>query len=234
MLSILTLTYQRHELLEEAIHSYLLQLEGYEDETEMVIINDCAKVKYWFDHPNVRIINCKERFSSIGKKLEWGFKQCKGNWIYRLDDDDLLSPYALDINKEYRYVYPDKDILRDSNHYFFVNNKLQKISGCVNNGNCYNAEYIKRIGEFVDRSGDEDNWLTFYNDADIHNGDLGKYTMIYRWGMDTYHISSMHTYEDNKRILKKTDKAVTKERGVIELKPHFREDYWMQIKKQYA
>lgn len=229
MLSILTLTYKRRELLEEAIHSYLLQLYGYEDDTEMVVINDSPDVDYVFSHPNVRVINCKERFSSVGKKLEWGFAQCKGDWIYRLDDDDLLSPYALEVNKKYREEHPDKDILRDDKHYFFVNNKFESVSSSINNGNCYSAKYIKRVGDFVDRSGDEDNWLTFKNDADIYNGDLGKYTMIYRWGMPTYHISTMGDYSDNHHILSTTDKVVKDESGVIELIPNFSNDYWKTI-----
>lgn len=229
MVSILTLTYQRHELLEEAIQSYLLQYEPYKDESEMVIINDSPDVKYVFKHPNVKIINLKKRFSSIGKKLEWGFSQCKYEWIYRLDDDDLLSPYALEINKKYQLENPDKDILRDTNHYFFVNNNYDSLASSINNGNCYNSNYIKKIGKFVDRSGDEDNWLTFQNNADIHNGDFGKYTMIYRWGMPTYHISVMYKYDDNKYILSKTDELSKKEKGTIHLTPKFRNNYWEQI-----
>jgi hypothetical protein len=229
MVSILTLTYQRHWLLEEAIHSYLLQLDGYEQTTEMVVINDSPDVEYVFDHPNVRIINCKKRFGSIGKKLEWGFKQCKGNWIYRLDDDDLLSPYALEVNEQHRKSYPNKDILRDKHHYYFVNNEYDSVAGSINNGNCYSKKYIERVGNFVDRSGDEDKWLTYDNGADIYDGDLGKYTMIYRWGMNTYHISTMGDYHNNESILSNTDKQSFAESGVIKLKPHFDNDYWKQI-----
>lgn len=225
MLSILTLTYQRHELLEEAMHSFLLQLQ---DDTEMVIINDSANVKYSFDHPNVKIYNCKTRFSSVGKKLEWGFSKCNGDWIYRLDDDDLLSPYALELNKKYREDYPNKDILRDDKHYYFENNIYKGISGAINTGNCYNKKYINRVGSFIDESVIEDNWLTFQNNADMYIADTGKYTMIYRWGMGTYHISGMGQLS-NSQIYKITDRS-NSEKGVIRLNPHFKEDYWSQIK----
>ena len=67
MISVLTLTYKRHHLLEEAIQSFLSQeLEG----CEMVIINDNKDVDYIYEHPNVRVINHKERFPSISSKLE--------------------------------------------------------------------------------------------------------------------------------------------------------------------
>jgi glycosyltransferase involved in cell wall biosynthesis len=227
MVSILTLTYQRHHLLEEAIHSYLLQLNGHEEDSEMVIINDSVEVEYIFNHPNVRIINHPTRFSSVGKKLEWGFKQCKGDWIYRLDDDDLLSPWALDVNKNYRMENPTKDIVRDESHYFFSQNEYQGLSSSINCGNCYSKEYIKSVGSIIDKSIGEDNWLTFMNKADIHIGNTGKYTMIYRWGMNTYHISGMGD-KPNEDIYRITDKS-NKESGVIHLNPKFNEDYWLRI-----
>lgn len=229
MISILTLTYQRHHLLEEAIHSYLLQYEPYKHQSEMVVINDSPDVEYVFDHPNIKIINLKKRFPSIGKKLEWGFTQCKYDWVYRLDDDDLLSPWALEINEKYRTTYPDKDVLRCQKHYFYTHNQYQGLSDSINNGNCYNQNYIKKIGNFRNTSGDEDNWLTFHNNANIHIGDLGKYTMIYRWGMGTYHISGMGNYEDNNWILSTTDKLSKTESGIINLNPQFKENYWAQL-----
>jgi hypothetical protein len=224
MVSILTLTYQRHHLLEEAIQSYLLQYEPWKYQSEMVIINDSPDVFYEFYHPNVKIINHPTRFSSVGKKLEWGFTQCRYDWIYRLDDDDLLSPYALDINERYRTLYPNKDILRDQKHYFFSHNQYQGLGDSINNGNCYNWNYLKKVGKIIDRSIGEDNWLTFHNNADIHIGDEGNYTMIYRWGMGTYHISGMGD-RPNEEIYEITDRT-NQEKGIIKLNPHFREDYW--------
>lgn len=226
-LSILTLTYQRHSLLEEAIQSYLLQLNEYNQETEMVVINDSVDVKYYFNHPNVRIINCEKRFSSVGKKLEWGFKQCKGDWIYRLDDDDLLSPYALELAFQYISKYIDKDIVRDDKHYFFTNNIYEGISGAINTGNCYNKKYIQKVGSFIDESIGEDDWLTFKNKANVHTEISDKCTMIYRWGMGTYHISGMGKLSNDK-IYQITDN-LNSEIGQIDLVPHFKEDYWSKI-----
>src|SRR5437868_6150127 len=93
MISVLTLTYKRHKLLEEAIESFLRQ--NCEFPTEMVIINDNPEIEYGFNHPNIRILNVETRFPSISSKIEWGYKQCKFDNIYRLDDDDLLAPNGL-------------------------------------------------------------------------------------------------------------------------------------------
>jgi glycosyltransferase involved in cell wall biosynthesis len=45
MISVLTLTYQRPNLLEEAIHSFLIQNQ---EDCEMVVINDSEKSKLTF------------------------------------------------------------------------------------------------------------------------------------------------------------------------------------------
>ena len=149
MISVLTLTYQRKDLLEEAIHSFLNQTKL--EDAEMVIINDSPLVEYRIDNPKVKIINLNKRFSSVGKKLEWGFTQCKGDIIYRLDDDDLLTPWALELQREYHTESPNSDVYRCQKHYFFCNNKYEDYADSVNNGNAYRSEWIKGI-EMIDKS----------------------------------------------------------------------------------
>ena len=78
MISVLTITYKRHHLLEEAMESFLQQgVVG----AEMVIVNDNIEVDYVYDHPSIRIFNLKERFPSIAAKLEWGYKQCQNHYV---------------------------------------------------------------------------------------------------------------------------------------------------------
>jgi glycosyltransferase involved in cell wall biosynthesis len=224
MISVLTLTYQRHHLLEEAIYSFLNQT--YNGEREMVILNDCKDVTYEFNHPLIRIINLQDRFTSVGKKLEYGFQQCKGNYMYRLDDDDLLVPWGLELQNQYHKEYPDNEIYRCQKHYFYSQNEYQGLSDSINNGNCYTKDYINRI-EFPDKSIGEDNQMTFFNNAKIHIGDTGRYSMIYRWGMGVYHISGMGD-RPNEEIYEITDRT-NSETGHIILQPIFRENYWLQL-----
>jgi glycosyltransferase involved in cell wall biosynthesis len=227
MISVLTLTYQRHHLLEEAIESFLQQT--YDGPKEMVIINDSPDVQYVFTHPDVRIINCPERFSSVGKKLQWGFTQCNSEFIYRLDDDDLLAPWALELQKEYQKHNIGYDIYRCQHHYYFLHNKYQGLADSINNGNCYRADFINNI-EFPDASGDEDNTITFHRGGTVFTGNTGRYSMIYRWGMSTYHISGMG-HNPTEEILRRTDASVKKETGVIYLQPKFLTDYYGQLPK---
>jgi glycosyltransferase involved in cell wall biosynthesis len=225
MISVLTLTYQRHHLLEEAIESFLRQ--EYDGEKEMVVVNDSPDVEYVFDHPEVRVINCKTRFSSVGKKLEWGFQQCKGHYVYRLDDDDLMTPWALQLQKEYQEGEPGWDIYRCQHFYYYLNNIYQGLSDSINNGNCYSKEFVSRI-EFPDVSGDEDNIITFHRGGRVLTKDTGRYSMIYRWGMGVYHISGMGQ-NPTEEILRRTDASVDKHTGIVQLHPRFIKDYYKQL-----
>ncbi len=226
MISVLTITYQRHHLLEEAIESFLQQ----GGEHEMVVVNDSPKVEYVYDHPRVKIFNCKERFPSIAAKLEWGYKQCKYDYIYRLDDDDLIGPKGLEIMAEAINNNPGYEIYRSNSHYFFVDNTYNSMGDNINNGNCYTKSYLDRI-VWPHKSGDEDVDITFMNRAKIFL--IHKATMIYRWGMNTMHISGMGTLP-SEEVLSRTDQMLNSEDGVIELHPRFNNDYYIQLRKKYA
>jgi glycosyltransferase involved in cell wall biosynthesis len=227
MISVLTITYKRHHLLEEAVQSFLKQGPALAF-SEMVIINDNPEMKYTFDHPRVRVINTDERFPSIASKLEWGYKQCESDYIYRLDDDDLLAPWALANVMRDVISNPGYEIYRSSGMYFFVNNKFQKESDNINNGNVYSKAYLDRI-KFPDKSGNEDADITYSHNAKIYQSKL-KHTMLYRWGMNTFHISGLGE-QPNHVILEHADKVLDNTKGTIVLNPHFKEDYYSQLPK---
>ena len=224
MISVLTITYKRHHLLEEAIESFLRQESKID--SEMVIINDNPEVDYIYSNDRVRVFNCKERFPSIASKLEWGYKQCKYDYIYRLDDDDLLAPWAIENVKEDILSNLGYEIYRSQGMYFFVNNKFQKEDSNINNGNVYTKDYLNRI-EFPDKSGDEDMYITFRNNAKIYESKL-KHTMLYRWGMNTLHISGMGI-QPNDFILAQADVMLDGTKGEIILNPHFDNDYYSNL-----
>ena len=234
MISVLTITYQRYYLLEEAIESFIRQ--DPHGESEMVVINDSSQVQYEFNHPRVRIINVPDRFPTIAAKLEYGYKQCKFDYIYRLDDDDLLAPWALANTLEDIEKNPDYEIYRSNGHYFFSNNVYHAITDNINNGNLYTRAFLDRI-VFPDKSGDEDADITFHNNAKIFNSNRESKTMIYRWGMGTYHISgwgqkSPDEIQHNTDALIETiaqQRGTQLESGTIQLIPHFQQEYYSQL-----
>jgi len=223
MISFATLTYKRESILEEAIFSFLVQSCS---DCEMVILNDNVDVEYVCDIPNVRIINHDSRFGSIGEKLKYCFYSCKNEYIYRLDDDDLLCEGAIGNLKESILKNPGYDIYRSQNAHFFSNNEYIKVSDNINNGNCYTKSYLNNIKQW-DRSCDEDVFITFRNDAKIHT--LQSKTMIYRWGMNTYHISGLGAGREHQDYFNIADNVGSSTTGVFRLSPHFKKDYYKEI-----
>jgi glycosyltransferase involved in cell wall biosynthesis len=223
------MTYQRHHILEEAVYSFLQQ--NYDD-TEMLILNDSPDVKYHYKHPKIRIINHQTRFPSLLEKLEYGFSQSRGKFVYRLDDDDLLTPNALQLVRGYIESNPGYDVYRCQNHYNFLDNRYNGIVSNINNGNCYDQEYIKRFDFNRSCSFGEDVLLTFNPTARIYNGDTGRYSMIYRWGMKTYHISGFGDIppeQANQKVDKFIHTYCNYAYGDVELNPHFLEDYYQKL-----
>ena len=81
------ITHGRVHLLQEALHSFLIQ-ENSED-TELVIVNDYPYQSLIFDHPRVKIFNFDSIFKTIGDKENFAIEQCSGEVIVVWDDDDI-------------------------------------------------------------------------------------------------------------------------------------------------
>lgn len=216
-LSVLTLTYRRHELLRECLHSYLANKDS---ESEMVIINDDPETEYRCDIPGVKVVNLDTRLSSLGKKLEYAFGQCSGEYIYRLDDDDLLTSWGLKQVREMIAENQGFDIYRSKASYFYNNNTYKGVKSNVNNGNCYREQWVRDI-DIPDISIGEDLELTFRSGGKIYTSQSDKHTMIYRWGMPTCHISALGAqhHANNSYLFGKVDERLGKTAGVIELTP---------------
>jgi hypothetical protein len=71
----------------------------------------------------------------------------------------------------------------------------------------------------------EDNDITFNHNARIK--EFLDITMIYRWGMNTYHVSGMGNIAEDE--IKTRVESMTQEVGNIKLKPYFAEDYYAKI-----
>ena len=222
MISVVTLTYKRRHLLEEAIESFLQQNQA---DCEMVIINDDVDVKYEYKDSRIRIFNLAKRYTSIREKLQLGFFLASNDYMFRLDDDDLLSEHCLRDAKDVIVNSPGYDIYRSKNHYFFNNNVYNRITSNVNNGNIYTKAFISKI-DWTDPGKAEDVWLTYECGGKIY--EYPEISMLYRGGMSTYHRSGIgNYYEDELKNLTTMD---TK-KGKIELTPNFANNYYEQVRQ---
>ena len=89
LISALCITYGRHQLLEEALESFLRQ--DYPNK-ELIIINDLPEQTLIFEHPQVKIFNFKERFPTIGDKRNKSVEMSKGDILTSWDDDGIYLP----------------------------------------------------------------------------------------------------------------------------------------------
>ena len=86
-------TYGRVDLLEEAIHSFLLQ--DYPGPKELIVLNDYDRQTLAFDHPDVHVVNVPGRFHSIGEKYKAAVSLASHDLIFVWHDDDIYLPHRL-------------------------------------------------------------------------------------------------------------------------------------------
>jgi hypothetical protein len=75
-------------LLENSIASFLEQ--DYPGPKELVILNDFSEQELVFKHPQVRIINLKDRIKPLGKKFNINIDYCQYDLLATWEDDDVF------------------------------------------------------------------------------------------------------------------------------------------------
>jgi len=232
-ITVLTLTFNRHKILQEAIQSFILQNRP---ECEMLIINDQPSVTYTCGVPNVRIINVKQRFPTVFDKLRFGYSQSKNEFAYRLDDDDLLAEDVLGKCQSQIFENKGYQLYRSPKHYMFINNEFRDIKGNVNTGNIFSKTFVAGIdrNEVKNRnvlhSGQD---LYMLRDAKPTTYTFSHNSMIYRWGMNTYHLSGFGL-KDAGEINKRINQRIQQEEGIINLVPKFEHDYYKMVREGTA
>src|SRR4029453_330313 len=88
--SCLCATYGPRGGLQEAIAFFRAQ--EYPGEKELIVVNDLAEQELVLDHPEVRILNFRTRFPSLGEKRHYAIAQSTGQVLITWDDDDGYLP----------------------------------------------------------------------------------------------------------------------------------------------
>ena len=107
-------THGRPHLLEEAIESFLRQ--DYPGRKELVILNDQPEQELVFEHPQVRVINIKKSFRSLGEKRNACAALCTHDWLFVWDDDDIYLPWRISwsmqmAKAERAFFKPDRSLM---------------------------------------------------------------------------------------------------------------------------
>jgi hypothetical protein len=91
-------TYDRLELVEEAIFSFLQQ--DYRGQKELIVINDNPAQTLVFDHPEVKIFNLPWQFRSETEKRNAAVALCSHGLIFMWDVEDIYLPHRLSYSVE--------------------------------------------------------------------------------------------------------------------------------------
>ena len=189
--SCMCLTYGRPHLLEEAIQCFLDQ--DYKGQKELIVFNDLPQQEFLYTHPQVKIINLKERYKTIGEKRNACVDFCTGDLLFVWDDDDLYLPWRITLSV--RMI--GKNEYFKSSKAWFINNGV--ISGPTKNlfhsASCFTKSLFFRAGKYDEINSGQD--LTMEKKfvdlqsrpiTSLSNRDL---YYIYRWqGTDSYHLSA--------------------------------------------
>ena len=222
-------TYGRTSSLEEAIYSFLNQ--DYDGEKELIILNDLEDQTLFFDHPEVKIINSKERIIPIGKKFNKCISHCSGEYIFVWDDDDIFFPWKISFSIK---NINSNGIFHTNDGFFEEEAKKLSISQNIFHSNlCMHKKCWEKVGNYIELDTTSLDVYLFEKINKIYGRTSKKITeeeifYIYRWStLKTYHMSfyqenvSLNTEQTIKqKILNKLEPI-----GNIILKPHWKYDY---------
>lgn len=156
---------------------------------ELIIIDDDSKdnskkiINKYANLSNVTTIFQKRKGLAISNNI--ALKIAKGKYIMRLDADDYLDNYAIQImseylekNSNYGLVYPDFYLVDLNGNIINIirNNKIDKNSTLTNpaNGACtmFRTKFLKEIGGYNERYSCQDGldiWLRYIKKYDVSN-----------------------------------------------------------------
>ena len=226
-------TYGRVELLEESIHSFLLQ--DYPGPKELIILNDYAQQALIIDHPEVQVINETSPFHSVGDKYNAAVAHAAHDLIFVWHDDDIYLPHRL----SYSVCHFDWEtpFFKPTQAWFWNDGQLSGPEQNVFHGGCcwprtvhHHLDGYASINLGYDISFEE-RWSKRWGATPpLYSIQADEIFYIYRWaGTGSYHLSSHHEQgnELNQVTAYVEEQAQRGQirQGEIRLTPHWQTDY---------
>jgi len=238
------LTYGRPALLEEAVFSFLLQ--DYAGNKELVILNDCSKHHLSYEHPEIRIINCDRRFSSVGRKRNACVEYCRFDYLFPWDDDDICMPHRLSFSMK-KLLGSGADFFKPNSAYIWNNGRITELicGAFFHAQSCFTKDLFQSVDGYPEIESGEDQVFEkriFRKKRTSTDIDVQDNYYIYKWGgSGSYHLSG---YGENAkqvpgslmaRIGHEVESAIADgeiPEGEIKLLPRWRFNYLFQ-KEQF-
>lgn len=230
--SCICLTYRRPELLEESVESFLRQT--YKGKKELIILNDEPEQTLEIDHPEIKIYNYKERFSSIGEKRDEAINLSNNEYLFPWDDDDIMLPNRIEYSLD-KIESLGVDRYKLSACYSLSNRGSHIIPHINFHGGLYGCSVFSRKlfkaagGHPKINTGEDSGFeqrchslpeFKIANDCSLKEIDDVYY--IYRWGGEQYHVSAYGNEEVLGLINRLTNDF---KKGKITINPKWKHDY---------
>lgn len=232
LISAKCITYGRVDMLEESLHSFLQQTHP---NKELVIVNDYPLQTLKFEHPEVRIYNLNQTFSTIGAKENFATEMCNGDIICQWDDDDVALPNHL--SNVAKHMTPDVNIIHWKTGVFYNEPNITEIGWIGNSGIVFRKSAWEAIGRHPLENAGYD--MTFIEKLHKWGGrklvemDEEDASWFYMWGGRGYHMSGEgHDIPGKPNVVQRHSLHVENLRirgkiptGDVQLKPHWKKDY---------
>lgn len=231
-------TYGRPKyILENSIQCFLEQ--DWSGPKELVILNDCKYQKFFYDHPEITIVNIDEKIQTLGAKFNETIKLCKYDFLATWEDDDTFLSNRLSYSAKNLH---NKLIFHT--HDGFIERQPKKI---IKKNSYFHSTHLLNKNLFEDVGG--------YDELDTRDIDIrfmcklrnriGKYShqtnyndifYIYSWMGNSYHASSQQFVNksiskivEKQTIMKINSKKI--ESGTIKLVPKLRYKFYEFLPK---
>ena len=233
--SCICLTYGRPNLLEEAIHSFLLQ--DYTGEKELIVLNDYSRQTLLFKHPEVCVFNIPRRFRTIGEKRNAAVALSTHDLLFMWDDDDVCLPHRLSLSVE--MFQPSKGYFTPQQAWLWDNGKMSgPTRNALHGAACLSRDLFDSVGGYAAMNSGEDQDIEArfrekVPDATQEDEITAEEVFyIYRWGgIESYHLSGFGCGDANE-VVKYVDRQIEQgeiAQGEVALSPGWRADYLQMV-----
>jgi glycosyltransferase involved in cell wall biosynthesis len=154
-------------------------------------VNDLSSCPIQLHAPakNVRIVNCTERFPSLGAKRNYAISQALGEYVFTWDDDDLYLPWRMSASIQYLQANPNFNAVKPTKAVTSVNNgEFDFVHGGFHSQICIRRSAFDSVQYPPELSCGEDQQLEALLVLGLLDVDP-LFWSICRWGLGIYHIS---------------------------------------------
>lgn len=225
IVSCLTATYGRPEILGEAVKCFIDQ--DYNNK-ELIILNDQVGVELFIENcpNNIRIYNHPIRFSCLGEKRNYMKSLGNGDLFCIWDDDDLYPPFRISESVCLMEKYPFFDIIKAKEALTSTHNKDYKIVSNLFHSQAMITKKYMENNQYPNITVGEDREFERGARVNIINI-FPSFWYIYRWGLNVHHVSGIA--DDKKSWEKSLTFSPYQMQGRIEIKPIFKRNYWRDV-----